>query len=336
MPKISIILPVYGVAQFIAKCTDSLLNQTLGDLEIFFVDDHGPDDSMAIAKSRVEGHPRAAEFHFIETPHNMGAGMARNFAIGQATGEYIAFVDSDDWIEPTMFEELYNRAKMFDADICYGQGMQDFSDGRPSNILKNPDMPEGPISHDSRAHFLANYVSYFWTFIYKRSLIMDNDIRYPEERCADDSYFVACALFMARTAAHVDKPFYHYLIRENSVVTTKNPTKYLKRLTVFGKLLAYAKARGVYDEFKAEIDYLYIKKGFLVSAFNYTVNVDQPTAGELKRIEAEAESLVPGYRQNSYLRGNAKTRLTCWLLRSCPDLALKVVPAYVRKSGILV
>ncbi|MCQ2206614.1 MAG: glycosyltransferase [Paludibacteraceae bacterium] len=336
MPKVSIILPVYGVAQYIAKCTDSLLNQTLDDLEIFFVDDHGPDNSMEIAKQRVEGHPRAAEFHFIETPQNMGAGMARNFAIEQCTGEYIAFVDSDDWIEPTMFEDLYNRAKQFDADICYGQGIQDFSDGRPSNLLKNPDIAEGVISHDDRAYFLSNYVSYFWTFIYKRSLILDKNIRYPEERCADDSFFVACALFTAKTAAHVDKQYYHYLIRENSVVTTKNPTKYLKRLTVFKKLLAYAKEQGVYDEFKQEIDFLYVKKGYLVSSFNYIVNVEQPTTAELKRIQNEAETLVPNYRNNNYLKKSRSTRCTDWLLRNLPQVAIWIVPVYVKKTGVLV
>lgn len=336
MPKVSIILPVYNVAQFIGKCTDSLLNQTLDDLEIFFVDDHGPDNSMEIARQRVEGHPRASEFHFIKTPQNMGAGMARNYAIEQATGEYIAFVDSDDWIEPTMFEDLYNRAKQFDADICYGQGIQDFSDGRPSNILKNPEMAEGPITHEGRAHFLSNYVSYFWTFIYKRSFIMDKQIRYPEERCADDSYFVACALFTAKTAAHVDKVYYHYLIRENSVVTTKNPTKYQKRLTVFRKLLAYAKEQGVYEEFKPEIDFLYVKKGYLVSSFNYLVNVDKATTEELGRIQAEAEALVPGYRQNIYMKKSSSTRCTDWLLRTLPSVALWLVPIYVKKTGILV
>lgn len=336
MPKISIILPVYNVGQFIGKCTESLLNQTLDDLEIFFVDDHGPDNSMEIAKQKVEGHPRAAEFHFIETPHNMGAGMARNFAIEQATGEYIAFVDSDDWIEPTMFADLYKRAKQFDADICYGQGIQDFSDGRASNILKNPDIPEGEITHESRAKFLANYVSYFWTFIYKRSLIMDKAIRYPEERCADDSYFVACALFTAKTSAHVDKVYYHYLIRENSVVTTKNPTKYLKRLTVFSKLLDYAKQQGVYSEFKSEIDFLYVKKGYLVSSFNYLVNVDDSTTDELKRIQGEAESLVPNYRQNTYFQRSRSTKCTDWLLRNMPRVAKWLIPIYVKRSGILV
>ena len=120
--KVSVILPVYGVVKYIEKCTQSLLEQTLDDIEFIFVDDHGPDDSIEIAKRVISGHKRESQFIFLKPEHNMGAGMARNFAIPHATGEYLAFVDSDDWIEPTMFEELYNEAKKHDnADLCYCQ-----------------------------------------------------------------------------------------------------------------------------------------------------------------------------------------------------------------------
>lgn len=336
MPKVSIIIPVYGVEKFIAKCTESLLAQTLDDFEVFFVDDHGPDKSMEVAQKCVENSPRKSMFHFIETPHNMGAGMARNYALPMTQGEYVAFVDSDDWVEPTMFEELYNRAKTQDADLCYGQAIKDYDDGKPSEILKNPDMNEGVISHEGRAFFLTHYVSLFWTFIYKRSLIMDNDIRYPEERCADDSYFVSCSLFTAKTIAKVDKPFYHYLIRANSVVTTKNPTKYVKRITVFNKLMEFAKQKGVYDEFKSEIDFLYIKKGYLVSSFNYIMNVDDAQNDELKRIAADVETLIPGYRDNAYFKANKSAVFSDLMVRKFPWLAKILVPVYVHKTGALV
>lgn len=336
MPKVSIIIPVYGVERFIAKCTESLLAQTLDDFEVFFVDDHGPDKSMEVAMKCVENSPRKDFFHFISTPHNMGAGMARNFALPQTSGEYIAFVDSDDWVEPTMFEELYNRAKSSDADLCYGQAIKDYDDGKPSEILKNPDMTEGTISHDERAHFLTNYVSYFWTFIYKRSLIVDNNILYPEERCADDSYFVACSLFTAKSIAHVDKPFYHYLIRANSIVTTKNPTKYQKRIIVFNKLMDFAKQSGVYNEFKPEIDFLYLKKGYLVSAFNYIMNVDDSKSDDLKKIASDVEQLIPGYSSNVYFKNSLSARCSDFLIKNMPFVAKLLVPVYVKMSGALV
>lgn len=336
MAKVSVIIPVYNVARFIGKCTQSLLNQTLDDLEVFFVDDHGPDNSMEVAQKCVEGSPRAAQFHFIATPHNMGAGMARNFALPQTTGEYIAFVDSDDWVEPTMFEKLYNQARQFDADLCYGQAIKDFDDGKPSILLTNPTLTQGPISHADRANFLTHYVSLFWTFIYKRSLILDNGIQYPEERCADDSYFVSCSLFMAKTSAHVDEPFYHYLIRANSVVTTKNPTKYQKRFAVFNKLLAFSREKGVYAQFEPEIQFLYVKKGYMVTAFNYIMNVDDPQKAEMDRILSQVDALVPGYQSNVYFKKSASARGVDFLLRHCFGLAKVLVSIYVRKTGALV
>lgn len=334
MVKVSVILPVYGVAQYIVKCTESLLAQTLDDMEFIYVDDHGPDNSIELVKQTIAGHPREGQFRFLKPEHNMGAGMARNFAIPQAQGEYIAFVDSDDWVEPNMFEELYNEAKrQGGVDLCYCQASKDFIDGKPSEILKSPEVDPGEFTHAKRVHFLANYVSYFWTFIYRREQIEDNAIRYPEERSADDSYFVACNLLTAKTVSHVDKPFYHYLIRPGSVVTTKNSTKYQKRLAVFGHLMEYAKSHGVYEEYKAEVDYIYLKKGCLSSLLNYIYNTSEPQRTVLSEIMDELDRQVPDYKDIPYYRRRIDLRLIVFLIRKCPGMALKMLPVYVKKTN---
>ena len=334
MVKVSVILPVYGVAQYIVKCTESLLAQTLDDMEFIYVDDHGPDNSIELVKQTIAGHPREGQFRFLKPEHNMGAGMARNFAIPQTQGEYIAFVDSDDWVEPNMFEELYNEAKrQGGVDLCYCQASKDFIDGKPSEILKSPEVDPGEFTHAKRVHFLANYVSYFWTFIYRREQIEDNAIRYPEERSADDSYFVACNLLTAKTVAHVDKPFYHYLIRPGSVVTTKNSTKYQKRLAVFGHLMEYAKSHGVYEEYKAEVDYIYLKKGCLSSLLNYIYNTSEPQRTVLSEIMDELDRQVPDYKDIPYYRRRIDLRLIVFLIRKCPGMALKMLPVYVKKTN---
>lgn len=337
MTKVSVILPVYGVAQYIVRCTESLLAQTLDNMEFIFVDDHGPDNSIDLVRQTIAGHPRESQFRFLKPEHNMGAGMARNFAIPQAEGEYIAFVDSDDWIEPTMFEELYNEAKRNgNVDLCYCQASKDFLDGTPSEILKNPDVPAGEFSDDSRRHFLANYVSLFWTFIYRKEQIEDNTIRYPEERSADDSYFVSCNLLTAKTIAHVDKPFYHYIIRPGSVVTTKDSTKYQKRIAVFGHLLEYAKSHGVYDKYKAEIDYIYIKKGCLSSVFNYTYNSTEPKKEPISEILTELDKRIPDWASNRYYKGDTKLRILMFLLRHCKTTALCVIKRYLKQHNMAV
>lgn len=336
MTKVSVILPVYGVAQYIKKCTESLLAQTLDDMEFIFVDDHGPDDSIAIAKQTIAGHPRESQFRFLKPEHNLGAGMARNYAISQAKGEYIAFVDSDDWIESEMFAELYKEAKAHgDADLCYCQAFKDFSDGSESEVLKNPHVASGEFSHDNKAFFLVNYVSLFWTFIYKRELVERNVIRFPEERSADDSYFVSCSLMMAQSIASVDKPYYHYLIRSGSVCTTKDSAKYKKRLIVFDKLLQYAKEHQVYEELKEEIDFMYIKKGGLSSMTNYIINSTHPNPAIYKEIYAELVKQVPDYKLNRYYCDSKSIQLLLRMSQHTPAVFTKLIRIWAKKKNVV-
>lgn len=334
MIKVSVILPVYGVAEYIEKCTRSLLNQTLQEMEFLFVDDHGPDDSIDIVKRTIASHPRESQFRFLRPEHNLGAGMARNFAIPFAKGEYIAFVDSDDWIEPTMFEELYAEAKQQGwVELCCCEAAKDYLDGQPTEILRNPRVQAGEMTDDKRRYILSHYVSLFWTFLYKRDFLEQYHIRYPEERCADDSFFVSASLFTASSIAFVDKPFYHYLIRPGSVCTTKDSTKYQKRLIVFGKLLQFAKDNGVYDNFKNEVDYVYLKKGGLGSVFNYVSNSLEPRASVAQDILSEMSRQIPDYKRNPYYRRRMALRILVFLIRHCPHIAMPLIARYVKRTN---
>ena len=337
MTKVSVILPVYGVAEYIEKCTQSLLDQTLQEMEFIYVDDHGPDNSIELVQNMIANHPRKEQFVFLKPEHNVGAGMARNFAIPQAKGEYIAFVDSDDWVEPTMFEELYNEAvRQGGSDLCYCQAAKDYLDGQPTEILKNPDIEAGELTDEKRRYFLTHYVSLFWTFIYRREMLMQNDIRYPSSRSADDSFFVTSSLLLAGSSAHVDKPFYHYLIRPGSVCTTKDSTKYQKRLETFRSLMAFLKEKGAYDRFKNEIDFIYIKKGYFTSVFNYVYNSLEPKKETIHEIRREMTVQVPDFASNPYFKGKTSLRLLDWMLHCCTGLALKVIPVYIKRNNLVV
>lgn len=337
MIKVSIILPVYGVAQYIEKCAQSLLSQTLQEMEFIFVDDHGPDNSIELVQKMIEGHPRKDQFRFLKPEHNMGAGMARNYAIPEAKGEYIAFVDSDDWVKPMMFEELYNEAvRNGNTDLCCCQMQKIYPDNHLGDILQNPHISAGEISSADRSFILTHYVSLFTSFIYKRSFIEEYNIRFPEDRCADDSYFVSSVWMLAKSIAYVDKPFYMYLIRPGSVVTTKDSTKYQKRLTVFEKLMHFAKSVGVYDSYKEEIDFMYIKKGYLSSVFNYVTNSVEPQVNTLHEIYGVLLSQVPDYKKNRYFKSKASMKLLVLGLRTCPKLVFPLIRMYASKKQMMV
>ncbi|MBO4740722.1 MAG: glycosyltransferase [Bacteroidales bacterium] len=336
MVKVSVILPVYGVAEYIEKCTLSLLAQTLDDMEFIFVDDHGPDDSIDIAKRTIAGHPREEQFRFMKPEHNLGAGMARNFAIPHAQGQYIAFVDSDDWVDPTMFEELYNQAVANGTtDLCCCQMQKVYPDGKIGGVLENPQVGNGLITAEKKRFLLTHYVSLFASFIYKKEFVTDNDIRFAEDRAADDSYFVSCAWMTAKDIAYVNKPFYKYLIRPGSVCTTKDSTKYEKRISVFDKLLAYSKKHGIYADFKEEIDFMYIKKGYLSSVTNYITNSTDPQKATFNRIYESFLKQVPDYCTNRYYRKNKSVRLLVFMLRHTPDLAIRVVRFWAKKNNVI-
>lgn len=337
MIKVSVILPVYGVAAYIEKCAQSLLNQTLQEMEFLFVDDHGPDNSIELLKQTIAGHPREKQFRILTPEHNLGAGMARNYAIPEAQGEYIAFVDSDDWVEPDMFETLYNEAKkQNNADLCYSQEYKDFEDhSAETSILRNPIVEPGEFTYEKKAFFLTHYVSYFTTFIFKRSFIEQRAIRYPEDRSADDSFFLACALMTAESIARIDKPFYHYLIRPGSVTTTKDSVKYKKRLAVFSKLMAYAKEQKVYDELKAELDFLYIKKGYISSLVNYVTNALEPRKEVFEEVYQTLLVEVPHYKQNVYLKNKLALRLLMAVCHSCPKTATRILRYYAKRNNIV-
>lgn len=334
MVKVSVILPVYGVAQYIKKCTETLLAQSLDDVEFIFVDDHSPDDSIEIVKQTIAGHPREAQFRFLKPEHNLGAGKARNFGILEAQGEYISFIDPDDTVEPDMLEVLYNKAKAVDSDVCYCYLKKCFPDGSTGDLLVNPHVGEGELTHEKRAYVLTHYVSLFASMIYRREMILANDIQFPEDRAADDSFFVSCAWMKASSVAYVDRPLYHYLIRPGSVTTTMQSDKYKKRLAVFGKLMQYAKSHGVYDEFKPEIDFIYLKKGYLSSVANYIRNSKRPQAATYREIYDELMKQVPDYKDNTYYRGNKVMQMLFVLLRCCPSMATIALRWYIKKNNI--
>lgn len=235
-----------------------------------------------------------------------------------------------------MFEVLYNEAKaQNDADLCYSQEYKDYTDGTPSIILKNPIVEPGEFTYEKKAFFLTHYVSYFTTFLFKRSFIEQHAVRYPDDRSADDSFFLACALMTAKSIARVDAPFYHYLIRPGSVTTTKDSVKYKKRLAVFSKLMAYAKEQGVYDELKQELDFLYIKKGYISSLVNYVTNALEPRKEVFAEIYQALLDEVPDYKQNSYLRKGKTVRMVIRLCISCPMLATPLLRFYAKRNNIV-
>ena len=332
MVKVSVIVPVYNARDYIIPCTESLVNQSLDDIELLFVDDHGSDDSIAAVHHFLEAYSGKKQFRVLETTVNSGPGVARNVGIEAATGEYVAFVDSDDWIEREFCESLYKAASRKNADIAFCNLRQDNLRDGSSVELRNPEVSSGDFSVKKHKEFLTRFVSYFTTYLYRREFLVRNALRFPDTRSSEDSSFLASCILAAGRIANVEKPLYHYVMRSRSLSTKVDPAKYKQKLSSFDAFLGYARRHDLYEKYKDEIDFIYIKKAFLMAAVTYVANEVKPDPAVMGELHATLVQQVPGYAANPYLKKNFKFRmLTKWIAKR-PRLAIRVLRRQAAKN----
>lgn len=262
MYKISIIIPVYNSAAYIERCLQSVAAQTLRDIEVLLIDNCGTDGSMAIAKAFVgKSERKDISYRIAATPTNNGPAAARNLGLQLAEGEYVAFLDDDDWVEPEMYETLYNNAQGADMSCCAIQ--QDFADGRASRVLGNPVFPKGEMRVGERKRLLTRFAAHFTAYIYRREMLASCGIKFPDARSAEDSSFLTCCLLSAKRVAQTEKPMYHYVIHAGSL-TGRKVWKGQDKRRALKAMLDYAKRQGLMQTYRWQLCYIYVKKAWIV------------------------------------------------------------------------
>ena len=210
--KISAIMPVYNVEKFIGKCIESLQAQTLTEWELIAVDDGSPDNSGAICDEYAKNDSRITVIH----KENGGAPSARNTAIPQARGEYLYFVDSDDWAEPTMFEDMYKMAKENNAQLVvagyyidtYYSDTEFYSQEQalPTKVFAN----QREFREYAHNMFDKNLLYTPWNKLFERKYIMDNDIRFRNTFWDDFPFNLDVVRDVERVVLMEDK-YYHFM-----------------------------------------------------------------------------------------------------------------------------
>ena len=230
MAKVSVIVPIYGVEKYLRKCLDSLLNQTLKDIEIICVNDCTLDNSFEIVKEYASKDPR---FVLIEHETNQGQGIARNNAIAVAHGECIGFVDPDDWIEPDMYQAMYDALKKYDADMVETKFFVHYESSGEIKRLR-PDF-RFPRNKSFNCHSINKKYPFKGALgatnkLIKSDFIRQNDISFGVGTFQEDMIFtVKCRLF-ADKIYFCNRNLYHYLARKNS--STDNGIAPEKALTI--------------------------------------------------------------------------------------------------------
>ena len=226
MTKVSVIIPVYGVEKYIARCAHSLFSQTMREgIEFIFIDDCTPDRSIDILCEVLEQYPyRKAQTRIVKMPTNSGLPAVRQHGIQLAKGDYIIHCDSDDWVDIRMYEAMYRKAMEENADIV----ICDYNTVSEDNQTKTYVGAMHTKVEKFIADMLSTKVSWsVWNKLVKKELY--SDIIYPLYAMGEDLLFTMQVCLKAHHIAYEDKAFYFYFKNNESITKVKSPLKVLDR-----------------------------------------------------------------------------------------------------------
>ena len=260
--KVSVIVPVYNTEKYLRRCLDSLVNQTIEDIEIIVINDCSPDNSKEILKEYKKKYKDKIKVFHNKT--NKGIGYNRNYGIKKATGEYIGFVDSDDWVNETMYDKLYKKAKedSLDLVLCNFHKMlekeNDLEEIASSEIsyFKNTNLKQTP-------NLLLDVELAPWNKLYKKELI--KEITFPENLKYEDTIFVLKAMARSKKIGMVDEKLNYYLVRSKSETTVMNKKVY-DILKVSKMMIDELKSHDYYNDVKDYVEAMTIR-----NLFRYTL-----------------------------------------------------------------
>lgn len=246
MPKVSVIVPIYNVEKYLEKCINSLLSQTLKDIQIILVNDGSKDNSGNIAKEYEKNNKDRVIYVEKE---NGGLSDARNYGLKYATGNFIAFLDSDDYIEKNAYEEMYNKAIEEDADYVECDFIWEF----PNKIRVDKQYP-----YKNKKEMLSFVRVVAWNKLIKRQLITDNNLEFPKGLRYEDVEFTYKLIPFINKFTYVDKPFVHYVQREGSIANVQNE-RTAEIFTVLDNVIEFYKENNIYEEYRDELEYNYAR-----------------------------------------------------------------------------
>lgn len=266
MPKVSVIVPVYNVEKYLDRCILSLTKQTLKDIEIILVDDDSPDNSPAICEEWSRKDFRIKVIH----KKNGGLGMACNSGFEVAKGKYVAFVDSDDWVEEDMYQTLFDTAEKNNAQMVFS-GIRRFDDAGNVTPMYQP---YGLVRHDEREKINSMMLDMIASepsvrverkipmsakiVLYDRKMLIENNIRFESERkfISEDLLFNLDCLAVSECVVELPKTFYNYYINTSSLSRTMRLDRFEKALDIREELLH--RYTGLPEEFQTRVDRMFI------------------------------------------------------------------------------
>lgn len=288
--KVSIIVPCYNVENYVEKSILSLMNQTLKEIEVIAIDDGSNDRTSEILDKIAKQYSNLKVIH----KKNEGVSIARNIGIKEACGEYIGFLDSDDWVNSDMYEKMYNKAKEEDLDVvaCDTNAIY-------SNYIKyiSSNIKE---SNSNTKDLMINAYAVIWNKIYKKELL--DDIKFKEHMSfCEDVLFLYMIYPKIKKIGVINEALHNYLQRENSLTYTYNEKLY-QLIDSLDNVVAYYKQNNLFDEYREELEYSYVRYLYatFIKRLAKTKNKKEFIRG-LDYVITKVKKEFPKYKRNKYI-----------------------------------
>lgn len=293
---ISIIVPIYNAEKYLNKCIDSLINQTKEELEIILINDGSTDNSENIIK---EYNDKRIKYFKNK---NQGIGKTRNFGIEKATGKYIMFVDSDDYIEKDACEKLYSKAVNNNLDIVICDFFK-VNDSGETEQITIPDFEDSSL--EENPDIITEYLAP-WAKLYSRKMIIDNNIRFVENLKYEDAPFVIESLCCANKIGKLNECLNYYLVHTNSETTVRD-RRCFDILKIIDKIRKYTKDKVYLNE---KINKLTVR---IITNYTIQQRMQSNKAVAMEFIDEAFKYLekeVPDYKNNKYYQNRGIIKRT--------------------------
>ena len=290
MIKVSVIVPVYNVEEYVVKCINSLVNQTLKDIEIIIVNDGTKDNSIQLIEKNFDDK-RIKIFN----KENGGLASARNFGIKKAKGEYLFFVDSDDFVDENCLLDMYKKAEKTKVGMVICDYYKYFEDGYKKHI---PIIPF--FEKDNKKCSITSMPGAVCKLI-KREVFIDNEIEFLENHYFEDNAIMPYVCALCNDFIYIKKPYYYYLQRDGSIL---NQQKYNQKwediFASLDNLYSKFKDDNVIEKYKDELEYIYIE--YLLHAANLKFIDFEEGLLNIKKVSSVMRQKFPHWRKNYYYR----------------------------------
>lgn len=294
--KVSVIVPVYNVELYLEKCLDSLVNQTLKNIEIIVVNDGSPDNSQKIIDKYAKEYKNIKAYK----KENGGLSDARNFGIKKASGEYIAFIDSDDYVRWDMYEAMYKKAKSGNFDMVVCDLNYVYED---SNEIKRVSSQIKTDTTNIKKVLVDNYPA-AWNKIIKRK-IFDNGLEFKKNVWFEDVEFIYRMLPYIKKIGVVNEPFNQYLQRNGSISKSADMRIY-NYIDNWNGIIKYYKDNDFYNKYKKEIEYSYVRYIYATFIKQATLFSKDEFSKAVNIAILNVKENFPRYRINKYFYKNFK------------------------------